>query len=141
MRNCKYFEAKGIDYKGQLQKIPKANVKFQPLYEALTNSIEAIKLLKEENNNNEQITISFFFNNRLFGDADSLELSRIELMDYGIGFNDKEFERFTQLHDNTKGFHNQGSGRVQYMHFFDKTLFYFNKNIVPLPRKISIIYY
>lgn len=122
MKNCKYFEAKGIDYKGQLQKIPKANIKFQPLYEALTNSIEAIKLLKEENND-EQITISFFFNSHLFGDTDSLELSRIELLDYGIGFNDKEFERFTQLHDNTKGFHNQGSGRVQYMHFFDKTQF------------------
>ncbi len=122
MRTCKYFQAKGIDYKGQLQKIPKASVKLQPLYEALTNSIEAIKLLKEKNDE-AKIILSFFFINNLFGDDDSLELSKIELLDYGVGFNDKEFERFTQLHDNTKGFHNQGSGRIQYMHFFDETKF------------------
>ena len=49
MKNCKYFKAKGIDYKGQLQKIQKSNNKLQPLYEALTNSIEAIKLLEDKN--------------------------------------------------------------------------------------------
>ena len=48
MKNCKYFRAKGIDYKGQLQKIQKSNNKLQPLYEALTNSIEAIKLLEDK---------------------------------------------------------------------------------------------
>jgi len=35
MKNCKFFEAKGIDYKGQLQKIPKANVELQPISEHL----------------------------------------------------------------------------------------------------------
>ena len=43
--------------------------------------------------------------------------------DYGVGFNDKEFERFTKLHDNSKGYNNQGSGRIQYMHFFENTKF------------------
>ena len=129
MKNCKYFKAKGIDYKGQLQKIQKSNNKLQPLYEALTNSIEAIKLL--EDNNKKEICIKLFLVPKLFSDeTNDFELSKLIIKDYGVGFNDKEFERFTKLHDNSKGYNNQGSGRIQYMHFFENTKFesiYFDK--------------
>lgn len=122
MRTCKYFEAKGIDYKGQLQKIPKASTKLQPLFESLTNAIEAIKLSNNENKN--EIIINLFLTSGLFSDSkEDCELSKIVIEDFGIGFNDKEFDRFTKLHDNSKGFTNQGSGRIQYMHFFDETKF------------------
>ena len=122
MKNCKYFKAKGIDYKGQLQKIQKSNNKLQPLYEALTNSIEAIKLL--EDNNKKEIFIKLFLVPKLFSDeTNDFELSKLIIKDYGVGFNDKEFERFTKLHDNSKGYNNQGSGRIQYMHFFENTKF------------------
>lgn len=122
MKNCKYFKAKGIDYKGQLQKIQKSSNKLQPLYEALTNSIEAIKLLESENK--KEIFIQLFLIPKLFSDTtNEFELSKLVIKDYGIGFNDKEFDRFTKLHDNSKGFNNQGSGRIQYMHFFENTKF------------------
>jgi hypothetical protein len=122
MNDCKYFKAKGIDYKGQLQKISKSNTKLQPIYEALTNAFEATKLLSSTENN--QIIISLYFDSGLFSDStQEYSISKIVIEDYGIGFNDKEFDRFTKLHDNSKGFKNQGSGRIQYMHFFNTTKF------------------
>ena len=42
--NYKYFKAEAIDYKGQLRNIKKSKNKLQPLFEALTNAIESIKL-------------------------------------------------------------------------------------------------
>ena len=75
MKNCKYFRAKGIDYKGQLQKIQKSNNKLQPLYEALTNSIEAIKLLEDKNK--KEIFIQLFLIPKLFSDTtNEFELSK-----------------------------------------------------------------
>ena len=91
MKICKYFKAKGIDYKGQLQKIQKSNNKLQPLYEALTNSIEAIKLLEDDNK--KEIFIKLFLVPKLFSDeTNDFELSKLIIKDYGVGFNDKEFE-------------------------------------------------
>lgn len=117
MLNCKYFKARGIDYKGQLQKISKANMQLQPIFEALTNAFEAIKLLSGKNRS--EIIVNLFLSKELYSDTtNEYELSKFVIKDFGVGFNDKEFERFTKLHDNSKGFHNQGSGRIQYMHFF-----------------------
>ncbi len=122
MKKCNYLKASGIDYKGQLQKIPKSRNKLQPLFEALTNSIEAIKL----NNNIRQgiITVSLNFESGLYSnETNEYSLSAITVEDNGVGFNEQEFERFQNLHDNTKGSFNRGSGRVQYMHFFDRIEF------------------
>ena len=122
MEDCIYFKARGIDYKGQLQKIKKSNTSLQPIFEALTNTFEAIKLLGETKRN--EIIINLFLSKKLDLDTtNEYDFSKIVIKDFGIGFNDKEFERFTKLHDNSKGFHNQGSGRVQYMHFFKKIKF------------------
>jgi len=122
MNNCKYFKATGIDYKGQLQKISKSSTRLQPIYEALTNAIEAIKL--SGSIEKKRININLFFDSGLFSDATQEHfISKIAVEDFGIGFNDKEFNRLTKLHDNSKGFNNQGSGRIQYMHFFNVTKF------------------
>ncbi len=123
MIDCTYFEAKGIDYKGQLQKIKKSPTRLQPLFEALTNSMEAIKLVEGTSKN--EITISLNFVSDTL-DADTTKeykLSNIIFEDCGIGFNNKEYSRFENLHDNSKGFSNQGSGRIQYLHFFKETQF------------------
>lgn len=45
----------------------------------------------------------------------------LEIEDTGIGFNDINFERLQRLYDETKNCNNFGTGRIQYLHFFDKT--------------------
>jgi hypothetical protein len=49
------------------------------------------------------------------------DFQKIEIIDTGTGFNDLGFQRLKDLNDNTKGYSNQGSGRVQYLHAFKKT--------------------
>ena len=64
MMNCNYLRASGIDFRGQLQKIQKSANKLQPLFEALTNSMEAIKLKTLQNKG--VITINLNFESGLF---------------------------------------------------------------------------
>lgn len=44
------------------------------------------------------------------------------MTDNGVGFDDVEFKRFNTYKDFTKGFKNLGSGRIQYVHYFDNTV-------------------
>jgi hypothetical protein len=47
----------------------------------------------------------------------------ITISDNGIGFNEKEFNRFYTLRDNSKNKNNKGTGRIQYLHCFETTKF------------------
>ena len=49
------------------------------------------------------------------------DFQEIVVEDSGIGFNEKEFGRLIALNDVSKGFSNKGSGRIQFLHFFEKT--------------------
>lgn len=51
----------------------------------------------------------------------STEFSSLSITDNGIGFNDEEFKRFNTFKLTNKGFKNLGSGRIQYVHYFDNT--------------------
>src|SRR5690606_27848059 len=51
----------------------------------------------------------------------STEFSSLSITDNGIGFNDEEFKRFNTFKLTDKGFKNLGSGRIQYVHYFDNT--------------------
>jgi len=114
-----YIKTWGIDYNGALNKTKKSDNNLQPIFEALTNAIEAIKL---SNRDDGKVLIRFYFDKTLHSDENkNYSYNRIEIEDNGIGFNDKEFSRLINLYDETKGFYNKGSGRIQYLHFFDKT--------------------
>lgn len=89
--------------------IPKSKYPLAALFEAITNSLESIS----ERGNVGMITINLFFKG-LF--EDGKELERIEIIDNGVGFTDKNFERFGLLLDKSKGFNNRGSGRIQFLH-------------------------
>lgn len=113
--NWTYFKTEALDYKGQLKNIKKSKTKLQPLFEALTNSIEAIKLSDNKDKRIIEIKLNFTTTNLM----SNSELNEIIFIDNGIGFDDKNFERFKKLYDTSKNFNNHGSGRIQYVHFFD----------------------
>lgn len=126
MKNGRYIEATGIKYSGFFSEHSKSKIQLQPIYEAFTNSLEAIKeSLKIDNSiKNNQITIDLKFNPNLFSSENNdYELHELIIKDNGIGFNDNEFKRFQNLYDNSKTYSNHGSGRVQYMQFFEKIEF------------------
>ena len=64
MKNGKYIKATGIQYRGFFSEHSKSKTQLQPLYEAFTNSLEAIKINKSKKNNH--ITINLKFNGNLF---------------------------------------------------------------------------
>jgi hypothetical protein len=116
MINLGYIKAFGTRYDGRIQKIAKSTDKLRPIYEAFTNSYEAIRNISEG-----KITISIQFNKTLFSEKnEDLEFDNITIEDNGIGFNDEEFTRFLNLDDTSKGIGNKGSGRVQFIHYFEK---------------------
>jgi len=122
-----YIMSHSILYGGRLPKIKKVSSPLQPIYEAFTNSLEAIKILKEMHGvvGNGSITISIYSNKTLLSEEKSeYSFNRIEILDTGVGFDDAEFNRFVILDDNRKGFHNKGSGRVQFLHEFAATEIY-----------------
>jgi len=116
-----FLKAYGIDYNGTIPKIKKSENKLQPLFEALTNSFEAISI-KGASHKRQEIKIRCFFSKNLFSDEENdYNFEELQIEDNGVGFNDSEFERAISLNDNRKGFSNKGTGRVQFLHFFDKT--------------------
>jgi hypothetical protein len=114
--NLGYLKAFGTRYDGRIQKIAKSADKIRPIYEAFINSYEAIKNISEG-----RITIGIQFSKTLFPEKnEDLEFDNITVEDNGIGFNDEEFTRFLNLDDTSKGIGNKGSGRVQFIHYFEK---------------------
>ncbi|NVO10503.1 MAG: ATP-binding protein [Bacteroidales bacterium] len=113
-----YLSATGIKYSGRLHKIKKSDDKLQPIFEAFTNSFEAILLSKKNKQSNslDEIILKFHFTSF----DKFLNFQTFSIEDTGIGFNDENFDRIFNFDDESKGFNNKGSGRVQYLHYFDK---------------------
>ena len=120
-----YIRAKGIYYPNELRSIRKSSEMLQPIYEAFTNAWEAIyERFGSENFQHGKITISFYLNSSMFEGEDAVyELSHIKVQDNGAGINMDSFARLVNLRDSSKGMNNKGTGRIQYIHFFDKTTF------------------
>ncbi len=116
----KFISGFGISFSGAISKIRKSQDQLQPIYEAFTNSLEALKLLSNATDNGFISVKLFYKKNNLLGIR---EFDSITIEDSGIGFNEQEFDRLINLNDTGKGFHNKGSGRVQFLHYFDKTEF------------------
>lgn len=120
-----YIRAKGIYYPNELRSIRKSSEMLQPIYEAFTNAWEAIyERFGSENFQQGRITISFYLNKPMFEDQNAVyELLYITVQDNGAGINMDSFTRLVNLRDSSKGKNNKGTGRVQFIHFFDKTTF------------------
>ncbi len=116
-----FIVAKDLSFIGILTDIKKSSTALQPIFEAFTNSLEAIKLKtkQDETFNKGEIKIRINVNELI---DNNFEFNSCEIFDNGVGFDQTEFTRFNIFKDNTKGFKNLGSGRIQYAHFFEKTV-------------------
>jgi len=114
--NLGYKTATGTSYNGRIQKITKSPDKLRPIYEAFTNAYDAIRNISAG-----KIVINIRLNKTLFSEREEdLEFDNITIEDNGVGFNDEEFTRFLNLDDTSKGIGNKGSGRIQFIHYFEK---------------------
>lgn len=103
-----------IDYPSLMKRhIKKHSSYMQPIFEAISNSLEAT------NGSGDIITIRLYLQKTLV--SDKCSFLSIEIEDSGIGFNTENFSRLERLYDESKMCNNFGTGRIQYLHFFDKT--------------------
>lgn len=106
-----------MNLRGAMDVIKKSKHPLTPLYEAITNSIEAISLRKLSNDETPLITLMLHFTG-LINEVNELE--KIEIVDNGAGFTPTSYERFLEFFDKSKGYDNKGTGRLQFLHRFNK---------------------
>ncbi|MFY7813943.1 MAG: ATP-binding protein [Chryseobacterium taeanense] len=116
-----YITTKDLLFKGILHDIKKSKTSLQPIFEAFTNALEAIKI-KAQQIPDYKGKIEIKINSVDTTVENAYEFASLSITDDGIGFNEEEFKRFNTFKDFTKGFKNLGSGRVQYAHYFDRTI-------------------
>lgn len=120
-----YVKARGIAYKNEIPTIKKKkDVVLQPIYEAFTNAWEAIvEKYTITNLNLGEINVDFYVDKLLLQpDKADYSFSQICITDNGIGLNDINYERLEELRNDSKNFSNKGTGRIQYIHFFNETV-------------------
>lgn len=109
----KYYPA-GADYPSMMRKqITKHDNKLQPIFEAVTNAFEAL------NGKEKHVKIRLNFSRTLA--KDQRDFNSLIISDSGHGITGEDLSRIETLFDSSKGFHNFGSGRIQYLHFFEHT--------------------
>ena len=114
--------ANDLSFSEVLHDIKKSGTTLSPIYEAFTNALEAVKIKQTIQGNafKGKIIISIYTDELT---DKTTEFNSIEIIDNGIGFDETEFTRFNRFKDNSKGYKNLGSGRIQFLHFFEKTIF------------------
>ena len=122
-----FIKAIGIFYKNELNAIKKSGVQLQPVYEAFSNAWESIEeRFHGELMHNGRIRMEFHYTMGLFkNDAENrtATLDKIVIVDNGIGINPSSYDRLLTLRDNSKSIRNKGTGRIQFVHYFDETTF------------------
>lgn len=121
IENQSFITAEGLYYEGVLRDVKRSKTSLQPVFEAFTNALEAIRIKESTEGDFEgMIEIKIYSTQNT---DNSQSFSKLQIKDNGIGFNDTEFIRFNTYKDFTKGFKNLGSGRIQFAHYFDNTEF------------------
>lgn len=119
-----FVSAKGISYRNEIKTIKKkSDVPLQPVYEAFMNSWEAIlDKYTEEHINLGVIEIQLHKRCNLFSnETEELNYDSIAVLDNGLGLDEKSYNRLIDLRDDSKHHSNLGTGRIQYIHFFEST--------------------
>ena len=93
------YSPAGVDYPTVLRKrVRKSGTILQPLYEAISNSLEAT------NGKENHIIVTICKSKQLF--ADHLSFISLHIQDDGTGFNKSSFSRFEKLFDESKNRNN-----------------------------------
>ncbi len=106
-----------MNLSGAMGFIGKSKYPLTPLFEAITNSLEAISQRGYLNNKEPLITVTLHFTGLI---DEVKELQKIKIIDNGIGFTPENYNRFREFFDKSKGYDNKGTGRLQFFHRFDK---------------------
>lgn len=102
----------GIKYESMMKRqIRKHSSYLQPIFEAVSNSLESKDV--------SEIEIALSYEKTLVKDV--YDLLSIHITDDGEGFTDTNFERIVTLFDDSKGYNNLGTGRIQFLHYFKYT--------------------
>lgn len=118
-KDNQFIVAQDLSFVGVLHDIKKSKTALQPIFECFTNALEAIKIKqKSDADYKGEILIKIYTTETT---EQSTGFSSISITDNGIGFNDEEFKRFNTFKLTNKGYKNLGSGRIQYVHYFDST--------------------
>lgn len=111
------FLKQDISYPTLMKKhIKKHSSYLQPIFEAISNSLEVTNGAKDS------IDVRMNYSKTL--SSDKLDFLSIDIIDTGEGFNEKNLKRLERLYDESKGQNNFGTGRIQYLHFFNNTDIY-----------------
>lgn len=119
-----FIKATGIWYRNEINTIKKkADVPLQPVFEAFMNAWEAIlDRFSEEHFKNGSIKIKVYYLKNLFSKENGgHDFEKIVVSDNGVGLDHNSYQRLINLRDDTKRHSNLGTGRIQYLHFFDHT--------------------
>ena len=93
-----YIPSEGLRWSGVLKSIAKAVNLLQPLFEAFTNSLEAIDMRKKSGEEfAPYIRLDFYFNSTINNENDGLV--RLVITDNGIGFDNQNFSRLQIFKD------------------------------------------
>lgn len=113
----KFHKYSELSWDGILKSFKRSENLLQPLFEAFTNSLEAITMRRDKNVSFSP-KIDIFLNYNCNLESKSADLYSIEILDNGIGLDDANYRRMVTFKDETKGFNNRGSGRLQLVHSF-----------------------
>lgn len=117
--NNKFITAESLYWPEILRKdVTKSGTALQPIYEAFTNSVEAISDRKKIYPSVKGKIIIKIYSTKSTEEGKYI-FSHLSIIDNGIGFNDVQFKRFNTFRDIRKNYKNLGSGRIQYIHYFD----------------------
>ena len=119
----KYETSRGVYTPTAVQTIRRSDRLFQPLYEAITNSMESIaEHFNFDKLNHGAIKVKLYVKSNLFSKENkTYDFEKIEVIDNGKGFDNEGYRRLIDLRDNRKSKLNKGTGRVQFLHFFKNT--------------------
>lgn len=119
-KDNQFIVANDLSFIGILHDIKKSKTALQPIFEGFTNALEAIKIKQRtEPTLKGEILVKIYASEVT---DKNTEFTSLSITDNGIGFNDEEFKRFNTFKLTNKGFKNLGSGRIQFVHYFDSTI-------------------
>ena len=134
----KYIMATGIYYRNEINTIQKSKTQLQPVFEAFVNAWEAIlDRFSEEHFTKGEIDITIY---RTKANMGVYDFDKLIISDNGIGLDSDGYRRLVNLRDDSKMHSNFGTGRIQYLHFFNHTIIdsIFIDNGLTKRRKITL---